>query len=356
MGAGLENLATNYEYQDEPCIQEYLSNKEEYNCENKSETKNKEIKNDIKIPNKKSSTNNVINTVNNEIKQEDSNRKISEVILFQRNNSSNIEINDKIKENFNNNNDDYSEYTKSSSSSSLDIFPNEIKKKADREYSFTKNSEDICKNFMGKLIKKNVWQKEKNFNSIIIFDWDDTLLPTSYLRKEKLFYKKILPEDEKRKIEILEKTIYKVLEMTIAFGKVYIITNSGMGWIEYSILKFYPKLKEILKKVNIISARNEYEDEFPGDAREWKVQTFLNIKDKMDNKLVTNIICLGDSSVEIEAAKILASEFLQAFIKTVKFKENPKPLELNRQLELFIDQFNYIYSLSRNLSIRVGKK
>ena len=356
MGASLENLAANYEYQDEPCIQEYISEKEEDYCEKKPETKKKEIENNIPVPVRKTTYTNEMDTIIRGLSPENNNQKISDRVLLKNKSSTYINTNDKIKEIFYNNNDNCSECTENSSSRSLDTFLSEIKKKSNMEYSFCKSSEDIRKDFMAKLIYKNVWQKPKNYNSIIIFDWDDTLLPTSYLKREKLLNQKILPENEKKKLEILENTIYKILEMSISKGDVYIITNSGMGWIEYSAKKYYPKLAEILKKVIIISARNEYEDEFPGDSREWKVQTFLDIKNKVNNKLVTNIICLGDSTVEIEAGKILASEFLEAFIKTVKFKENPTPLELNRQLELFTKQFNYIYSAARDLSIKVGKK
>ena len=39
-------------------------------------------------------------------------------------------------------------------------------------------------------------------------------------------------------------------------------------------------------------------------------------------------MALGDSMMEIEAAHHLAQKFNQAFIKTVKFREYPKPAEL----------------------------
>ena len=58
----------------------------------------------------------------------------------------------------------------------------------------------------------------------------------------------------------------------------------------------------------------------------------------------------------MEAGRVLASQFKQAFIKTVKFREGPKPDELNKQLNLVISQFNSIYSAVKNLTIRVEKK
>ena len=60
--------------------------------------------------------------------------------------------------------------------------------------------------------------------------------------------------------------------------------------------------------------------------------------------------------LEIEAGKFLANCFKEAFIKTVKFKENPNPDELNKQLILVKNQFNAIHSSIKNLTVRVEKR
>ena len=158
------------------------------------------------------------------------------------------------------------------------------------------------------------------------------------------------------KIRTLEFSVLRLLKIAIEKGDVYIITNAGPGWVEFSAEKFYPSIKTILEKITIISARGEYESKYPGDSRKWKIQTFLNIQKSLNVQLVTNIICLGDSFIEMEAGRILASKFSQAFIKTVKFRENPKPEELNKQLIVVANQFNDIYSTVKNLTIRVEKR
>jgi len=80
------------------------------------------------------------------------------------------------------------------------------------------------------------------------------------------------------------------------------------------------------------------------------------MKKNFDTELVANIICMGDSIIEMEAAHVLASKFSQAFIKTIKFREAPKPEELVKQLGLVADQFSTIYSSVKNLTIRVERK
>jgi hypothetical protein len=52
--------------------------------------------------------------------------------------------------------------------------------------------------------------------------------------------------------------------------------------------------------------------------------------------MITNILALGDSMMEIDAAHHLALRFSKALIKTVKFREFPKPNELVKQLNLVI--------------------
>jgi hypothetical protein len=237
----------------------------------------------------------------------------------------------------------------------------ELKLRQSSEYELTfKSADDIRKSYMVKLISKNIWQptqEEKKHNSIIIFDWDDTLLPTSFLTPNGLFTEETMIDDrDLDKIRSLETNVYRILDQAIKKGDTFIITNAAPGWVEYSTRKFYPMVYKLLKHINIVSARGEFEKIHPGDSRQWKIQAFLDMLKNMDINLITNLICLGDSIIEMEAAHILASRFTHAYIKTVKFRESPKPEELLKQLGLVIDQFDRIYSAIKNLTIKVDKK
>ena len=228
------------------------------------------------------------------------------------------------------------------------------------ELNYYKNPDNIRNAYFSQLIMKRVWApavKPKTHNSLIIFDWDDTLLPTSFLSPGGVFNENIKLDDKDiSKIKKLEECALKLLNIAVSKGDVFIITNSGVGWVEFSAKKFYPSILDVLKKVKIISARGEYEDKFPGDSRRWKIMTFLNLQKKLNLELITNIVCLGDSLFEMEAGRILASKFNKAFIKTIKFREKPRPEELYKQLMLVIVQFNTIYSSVKNLTVRVEKK
>lgn len=248
----------------------------------------------------------------------------------------------------------------STNSNSLCSFPYNENYDIDYESEFYKNENDIRKSYLAKLISKNVWNpnnKDKKYNNIIIFDWDDTLLPTSFLSPGGIFSPNIkLTKDDTLKLIELEKIVHKILTNAIQKGDVFIITNAGKGWVEFSASRFYPNIVDILPKINIISARAEYENAFPGESNKWKIQAFLGLQRIFNVKLVSNIICFGDSLLEMQAGKILGSKFSEAFVKTIKFKETPKIEELLKQLSVVSQQFNYIYSSVKNMTIKIERK
>ena len=248
----------------------------------------------------------------------------------------------------------------SSSTNSITSIMESLDYDFDYELNFYRNGDDIRQSYLAKLITKKIWNpinKEKKFNSLFIFDWDDTLLPTSFLSPGGYFNPNIeLSKEDTLKLLKIEKKVLELLTNSIEKGEVYIITNARKDWVEFSARRFYPKIIDILPKIRIISAREEYENIFPNDLRKWKMQSFLDLQKFVNVKLVTNLICFGDSSLEIEAGRFLGSKFKEAFIKTIKFKEIPKLDDLQKQLNAVCDKFNYIYSSIRNLTIKVEKK
>jgi hypothetical protein len=281
-------------------------------------------------------------------KEEEINKKEEEI-----NKKDNINFDKNIKAIFNN-------------IGKINIQKPEKEKETDKENNeyelkiYKKDEQSIRKLYYSQLLLKKVWKPindSKRHNSLIIFDWDDTLLPTSYLVPRGIFEDDIeLSEKEKAKIKKLENSVQKLLSIAITKGDVFIITNAGDGWVNFSAEKYYPNILDILKKIEIISARELYENKYKDDSKKWKIETFLNLKKRVNDDLITNIICLGDSVFEMEAGRILASKFIHAVIKTIKFREKPKPEELNKQLNLVLHQFESIYTSSKNLTVRVERK
>ena len=81
--------------------------------------------------------------------------------------------------------------------------------------------------------------------------------------------------------------------------------------------------------MTIISARAKYESKFPGDVPKWKINAFFDLEnEELADGNMKNLVALGDSMMEMEAAQQLANKFEKCLIKTVKFREFPKPNEL----------------------------
>jgi hypothetical protein len=180
---------------------------------------------------------------------------------------------------------------------------------------------------------------------------------TSYLTPSGIFSEDInIPDKDKDKIKSLDVLVHKMLMKSIEKGTVFIITNAAPGWVEYSAKRFYPTAAQCLKDVNVISARGMFEKVYPGDTRLWKVKTFHNVLKEVNKELITNLICIGDSIIEIDAGHNVAKLFTHVYIKTVKFKENPSPMELHKQLTLILGQFDKVCSAVKNMAIRVEKK
>ena len=228
------------------------------------------------------------------------------------------------------------------------------------EYSLIINDEDIIrKSYYSKLIYKNIWtpnKKIKIHNSLFIFDWDDTLFPTSFLINEGIIDQDNLSAEIKHNFNILEDIIINILNFALSKGDVYIITNSSIVWFKYTFFKYFTNLKNIINKINIISARDEYEGIYPGENKIWKEKAFLSLRKNINPNIVTNIICFGDSEFELEAGKILASKIKESFVKRIKFKKNPEIEDLIKQLNLISNKINYIYSKVKNLSITIEQK
>ena len=234
-----------------------------------------------------------------------------------------------------------------------------------------KNSSEIRMSYMNKLFNQNFPKREnsninnvfkRKYNSLIFFDWDDTLLCSSFLIEysQQDINKNILNQNNnnlyQKYLNNLEIIVYNLLETSINYGDTYIITNASKNWVIYSSFKYFPKVIQLFNKIRIISARDAYENQFPNQTKFWKLASFIDIANLYNKNLVTNIISIGDSFIENEAAFKLSSLFSECYIKTIKFKEEPKPYQLLKQLKLVLKKFNFLHCAVRNISITIEKK
>jgi len=210
-----------------------------------------------------------------------------------------------------------------------------------------------------------------NEDTVIFFDWDDTLIPSSFLAENGLRLDS--PEEQlilyQDQLKDLEDRVKTVLTLAMQMGKVMIVTNAENGWVQLSAQKFLPGLTPFIEKLDVLSARSTYENMFDSPLK-WKYYAFQqqlsNIlsekkrfmdtgSDSIDCNIMpqNNIISFGDSHVEREAIRAVCRSIPNATTKSVKFAERPSLEQLLRQIELVTKCFGYIHSHDGDLDLQL---
>ncbi len=220
--------------------------------------------------------------------------------------------------------------------------------------------------YMFSLFRNNILTfslaRPKPYQTLLILDWDDTLLCTSYLhpggktvshpRLTDLDYQRFAAEF----LRELETAVSALLTLALRHGPVCIITNADPGWVEWSASNYMPGLTALMRRVRVVSARGRYMSKFPDDAARWKLQAFLDARHALQDGIVTNIVAVGDSCLEMAAACYVGTKCAGVIMKTVKFMERPLPRELIKEINLLSGKLDFIVNSPKNLMIKLDKK
>ena len=229
--------------------------------------------------------------------------------------------------------------------------------------------------------------KKRQKLSIVIFDWDDTLFPTTTIINNK----------QDINIQLLDKfgkTLYELFkEWMKIYGSrnIYIVTNSGKDWCLKS-LKLLSKMYQIKQKdiskqkldyfaaiynslislnVRIISAQYLYSTKYPKKPTIWKIKAFKqiiiehfkNIKCESCHDNIYEIVSIGDSENEY-IASYEAKHKLNKYIKRrkstnniirlhrVKLKEKPQINDMIEQMKLLNKEANIMNNECGSITIR----
>lgn len=174
-------------------------------------------------------------------------------------------------------------------------------------------------------------------NSLIIFDWDDTLFPTSWTVKQAIDVYNI---NDVNKYTIyfsqLDVILHKLLTKLLKVSNVIIVTNAMSKWITITA-NILPNTQKLLnKQIPVISARDKFKSEYPDDGYAWKRLTFNNIVDHYKNKH-NNILSIGDAYYELYALmNLYKTKNKSTYYKSVKLLQQPS-------FDLLLNQLNMLY-------------
>jgi hypothetical protein len=193
--------------------------------------------------------------------------------------------------------------------------------------------------------------------TILIFDWDDTVLPSTWVQEQglRLDNESVATEEQQEQLDEMAQHAMETLRVAKRHGKVLLVTNAERGWIELSCRKFMPTLLPSLDDVKICSARTTYETQGVTSPFEWKYYAFESeIGDfykKLPEDQRKNIISFGDSAHEREALIRVTEHLPNCCTKSLKFVERPEVEQLRKEHELISGCFRDIVNHDGNLDL-----
>jgi len=190
--------------------------------------------------------------------------------------------------------------------------------------------------------------------TVVFFDWDDTLFPsTSCIRQKQKLTDSAL--------EFFGKSAYELLVNFInIYGaeNIYIVTNGVRGWVQKSLIimsqqqttgtDYWAAIQQLLSTYfcgHVISSRSLHEKSYPNQAALWKTLTFqqIAIEHFVNFNGERTIISIGDSSDEfiasMETKTMLQTQFGVDSVHLVRM-----PLKRRPSVQKMIQQFSAINS------------
>jgi len=194
-------------------------------------------------------------------------------------------------------------------------------------------------------------------DTILIFDWDDTVLPSTWIQDQglRLDEDSVPTEEQSAQLRRMAERAMQTFCIAKRHGKVILVTNAERGWIELSCQKFMPSLYPSLENVKILSARSTYEHLGVSNPFRWKYLAFEseigNFYETFASDRRKNVISFGDSAHEREALIHVTEQMQNCLTKSLKFVERPQVEQLLKEHELISGCFRHIVNLNGNLDL-----
>lgn len=228
-------------------------------------------------------------------------------------------------------------------------------------------------------VNKASYNSQADFASIdqtiIIFDWDDTLCPSTWMRKHAQFdaeghLKAKLDNETRHELQMLADQVTPLIEAAQELGKVIVVTNAKRPWVDTSCRNFLPSCKNTIKPIPVMYALELLKDldqqKLDKDgaclltetkARAMK-EAVTNFYSRYPNQSWKNIISIGDAFFEHDAIRQVSRERpqIEGFqkkcrTKTVKLLEGPSIAGMVVQLSIIESWLAKIVQLDNDVDI-----
>jgi len=187
--------------------------------------------------------------------------------------------------------------------------------------------------------------------TLLIFDWDDTILPTTWLQRiHNLSGGFMLTKESQALVSALEVICCETLMLACCLGTVIIVTNSVPGWVDQSCQLFMPRLSDLMRRFTIVARPMRAPLTFKTSAFQREFRTFRNL------------ISVGDGNAERTASLRLqmspelvpggASKEAMRPIKSVKLLELPTCQQVYAQHEMLQQRIADIVGFRGHLDLK----
>jgi len=195
--------------------------------------------------------------------------------------------------------------------------------------------------------------------TLMIFDWDDTILPSTWVQKQGLRLDEAshVSAEQREQLDSMAQVAIRTLRAAKKLGTVVLVTNAERGWIELSSRKFMPSICPLLESFKIVSARALFEKPGVTLPSMWKSLAFrdeINMHyQSLAEDWTRNVISFGDAMHERLAVFQVTSDMSNTFTKSFKFMEQPHLEQLRKEHELIFWCLRHIVSHSGTLDLQV---
>lgn len=195
--------------------------------------------------------------------------------------------------------------------------------------------------------------------TLLMLDWDDTLLPTSWIEAQGLRPSEsyLMTPWQREQLALMAQRAVLTLRVAKSYGTVVIVTNAEHGWIELTCEKFMPSLLPVLQDVKILSARSQYEPQGVAQPCVWKLLAFDGeIGSFFGGPRIArrNVISVGDSLYEREALIRVTDRLPHSWAKSFKLKEKPTAEEFLKEHDVLCGCLGDIVDYEGNLDLSIN--
>jgi len=184
-------------------------------------------------------------------------------------------------------------------------------------------------------------------DTLLVFDWDDTILPTSWLERIGALSAANLRPEVQRQAAALSAACSETLNLASTLGTVIFVTNSAPGWLAQSCQLFMPQILQQVRGYQTFSKPLHAPLTF-------KITTF-----RRECRSYGNVVSVGDGDAERVASQRLHNSPDRKCteeprrVKSMKLVDLPTCQQLVGQHEMLQARLTDVAAFRGNLDLKV---